>query len=85
MKISAQSTYKLTYDISKIKFRGSIDNLDDRGKQFTEKLIEHSKEIKYILYVNKAYSYFEVKQALKKEMNPLYKKSVQEWQSASQN
>ena len=65
--INAQSTYKLTYGISKIKFHGSIDNLDERGKQFTEKLIENSKEIKYILYVNKAYSYFEAKQALKKE------------------
>lgn len=65
--IYAQITYKVTYFISDIKLQGSIDNLDERGKNFTKQVIARAKDVNYILIANQNESYFELENILKKE------------------
>ncbi|MCB0461674.1 MAG: GLPGLI family protein [Flavobacteriaceae bacterium] len=65
----AQTTYKVTYYIAEIKLQGSIDNLDEKGKHFTEQVIDYSKDVNYILIANQDASYFESEDILRKENN----------------
>ncbi|MCX7551394.1 GLPGLI family protein [Xanthomarina sp. F2636L] len=58
--------YKVTYYISEIKLHGSIDNLDEKGKRFTEQVINRAKDVNYILTTSKEYSYFESENVLSK-------------------
>jgi GLPGLI family protein len=65
--VYAQTTYKVTYHISEPKMHGSIENLDERGKHFTNQLFALVKELNYILIANHEASYFELEDVLKKE------------------
>lgn len=65
--LHAQTSYKVTYYISEIKLQGSIDNLDEKGKRFTNQIIEHAKDVNYILIANNNNSYFESEDVLGKE------------------
>lgn len=65
----AQSSYKVTYNISAIKLQGSVDNLDERGKQLTEQVIDRAKNVHYILLANNKHSYFKLQEVLTKESN----------------
>jgi GLPGLI family protein len=62
----SQTNYKVTYYISEIKLHGSIDNLDEKGKRFTEQVINRAKDVNYILTTSKNYSYFEWEDVLSK-------------------
>ncbi len=70
--LNAQNTYRVTYVIEKIKLHGSIDNLDERGKRFTKKVIDKAKSINFVLHANEEESYFEKEEILKHgEESPL--------------
>lgn len=63
----AQTSYKVTYNISKIKLQGSIDNLDEKGKRITKQVADRAKEVHYILVSNNENSYFQLEDTLRKE------------------
>ena len=64
---NAQKSYKITYGFSEIKSQGSVDSLSEKGKRFTKKVVEYSKNVNYTLFADKNYSFFEPKEILKKE------------------
>ncbi len=63
----AQTSYKVTYNISEIKLQGSIDNLDEKGKRITKQVAARAKEVHYTLISNNENSYFQLEEVLKKE------------------
>jgi len=65
----AQTTYKVTYHISEPKLLGSKKDLDKKGKQLVEQIVDYAKNINYILITNQNESYFEQENILKKESN----------------
>lgn len=58
--------YKVTYYISEIKLHGSMDNMDEKAKRFTEQVISRAKDVNYILTTSNDYSYFESENILSK-------------------
>ena len=70
--IYSQKTYKVTYYILEPKLFGSIDNLDEKGKQFSEEIFERAKSINYILITNKLESYFEAENNLSQKNDSPY-------------
>ena len=64
---SAQTTYKVTYHISEIKLHGSIDNLDEKGKQFTQKVIDKANRVNYQLIADPSSSSFKAEDVMRSE------------------
>lgn len=85
LNLNAQTSFEVTYGISEIKLHGSIDSLSERGKRFTKKIIDRSKDVNYTLFTNKDNSHFEAEEILIKEndspMEPLYYRMVKQFTS----
>ncbi len=67
LNLYAQTSYKVTYNISEIKLQGSIDNLDEKGKRITKQVSDKAKDVHYTLISNKDSSYFQLENTLRKE------------------
>ncbi|WP_233357624.1 GLPGLI family protein [Haloflavibacter putidus] len=83
--LNAQTSFKIIYGISEIKLRRPIDSLNERSKHFTEKIINRSKDVNYLLFSNKENSYFKEEKTLMIEsdsrIESLYYKAVKQFTS----
>ena len=62
--LSAQNNFEVAYTITELKLHGSIENLNEEGKAFTQKVIDKSKKTEYKLIVNNFESSFNLKKIL---------------------
>lgn len=62
--IDAQAAFTVNYHISEIKPYGSLEDLDEKGKQFTQKVIEKANNVSYVLHADQSCSLFKTEDAM---------------------
>lgn len=67
LNLYSQTAYKVTYYVVKTKIHGSIDDLDENGKELFKRMVDYTKSVNYILTANQTESFFEREDVLEKE------------------